>query len=66
MDIQANNTNKSKTYSVAPYKISQITIDLQTLSAKNIYKINGTGDTISKKILEIIGTNSIKKLEELI
>ncbi|HXR82787.1 MAG TPA: helix-hairpin-helix domain-containing protein [Hanamia sp.] len=66
MDIHGENSFKSKTYSVAAYKIGQLTVDLETLSEENISKINGIGDAIAKKISEILSTGKMKILEDLI
>ena len=51
MEIHGENSFKSKTYSIAAYKIEQLTVDLQTLSAEKIFLINGIGEAIGKKIL---------------
>jgi len=66
MEIHGESSFKTKTYSVAAYKISQLTVDLQTLSEENIFKLNGIGEAIGKKIIEIISTGKLKMLEELI
>ena len=66
MDIHGENGFKSKTYSIVAYKISQLTVDLQTLSEEKISQINGIGDAIAKKIIEIISTGKMKILEDLI
>lgn len=66
MDIHGQNGFKSKTYSVTGYKISQLTVDLQTLSEEKISEINGIREAIAKKIVEIISTGKMKILEDLI
>ena len=66
MDIHGENNFKSKTYSVVSYKITQLTVDLQTLSEEKISEINGIGEAIAKKIVEIISTGKMKILEDLI
>ena len=66
MDIHGENSFKSKTYSIAAYKIGQLTVDLQTLSEEDIFKINGIGEAIGKKIFEILSTGKMKILEDLI
>ena len=66
MDIHGENNFKAKTYSVVAYKISQLTDDLQTFSEKEISKINGIGEAIAKKIMEILSTGTMKILEDLI
>jgi DNA polymerase (family 10) len=66
MDVHGENNFKSKTYSIAAYKIGQLTVDLQTLSEESIFKLNGIGEAIGKKILEILSTGKMKILEDLI
>ena len=66
MDIHGENSFKSKTYSISAYKISQLTVDLQTISEEKISQIIGIGEAISKKIIEINSTGKIKILEDLI
>lgn len=66
MDLHGENSFKSKTYSIVANKISQLTVDLHTLSKEKISEINGIGEAISKKIIEIISTAKMKILEDLI
>lgn len=66
MDIHGENSFRSKTYSIAAYKIGQLTVDLYTLSEENIFKINGIGEAIGKNILEILLTGKMEILENLI
>ncbi|MEO5648424.1 MAG: helix-hairpin-helix domain-containing protein [Ginsengibacter sp.] len=66
MDIHGENSFRSKTYSIAAYKIGQLTVDLYTLSENDIFKINGIGEATGKKIFEIISTGKMKILEDLI
>lgn len=66
MDIHGENSFRAQTYSIAAYKIGQLTVDLQTLSEENIFKINGIGEAIGKKISEILSTGKMKILEDLI
>lgn len=66
MEIHGENSFKSKTYSIAAYKIEQLTVELHTLSAENIFLINGIGEAIGRKILELTATGKIKMLDELL
>jgi DNA polymerase (family 10) len=66
MDIHAENSFKATTYSVAAYKIGQLTVDLHSLPEETIFKLNGIGDAIGKKIIELLSTGKLKLLEELI
>lgn len=66
LEIHGENSFKSKTYSIAAYKIDQLTVELQTLSPDKILSINGIGEAIGKKILELTETGKMKALEDLI
>jgi len=66
MEIHGENSFKSKTYSIAAYKIDQLTVELQTLSDDKIFSINGIGEAIGKKILELNNTGKMKSLDELL
>ena len=66
MEVHGENSFKSKTYSITAYRIEQLTVELQTLSREQIFSINGIGDSIGKKILELTGTGKMQILEELL
>ena len=66
MEIHGESEFKSKTYSIAAYKISQLTVNLQTLSEEKISQINGIGEAIAKKIVEIFSKGKMKFLENFI
>lgn len=66
MDVHGENSFKSKSYSIAAYKIDQLTADLETLPDDKIYSLNGIGDAIGKKIIELKETGSMKILDDLI
>ena len=66
MEIHGENSFKLKTYSIAAYKIEQLTVELHTLSAEKIFLINGIGEAIGRKILELTATGKIKMLDELL
>ncbi|MEO8860006.1 MAG: helix-hairpin-helix domain-containing protein [Ginsengibacter sp.] len=66
MEIHGENSFKSKTYSIAAYKIDQLTVELQTLSSGKIFSINGIGDAIGKKIIELTETGKMEILEDII
>lgn len=66
MDIHGENSFRSKSYSVAAYKIEKIPTPLSSLSKEEIFSINGIGETIGNKIFEILSTGTMEFLEELI
>ncbi|MBS1737678.1 MAG: DNA polymerase/3'-5' exonuclease PolX [Bacteroidetes bacterium] len=66
MEVHGENSFRSKSYSIAAYKISQLPEELQSLSEEKISSLNGIGDAIAKKIQEIFSDGMIKNLQELI
>ena len=66
LDIHGENSFKSKSYSIAAYKIDQLTVELKTLPREKIFQITGIGEAIGKKILELVETGKMKVLEEII
>lgn len=66
MDIHAENAFKSKTYSIAAYNIERIPVQLAGIQPEKIFSFKGIGDTIGKKIIEIIPTGEIMQLKELL
>ena len=66
MDIHGENSFRSKSYSVLSYKITQLNTELATLPEKDIFNLNGIGETMGKKIVEILTTGSMQSLENLI
>ena len=66
MEIHGENSFKTKTYSIAAHKIDQLTVELQTLSSDKIFSINGIGDAIGKKIIELTETGKMKILDDII
>ena len=66
MDIHGENSFRSKSYSVLAYKISQLNVELATLPEKDICKLSGIGETMGKKITEILATGSMQSLTDII
>ncbi|MEO6220406.1 MAG: helix-hairpin-helix domain-containing protein [Ginsengibacter sp.] len=50
-DMHGADSFKFKTYSIAAYKIEQLTVGPQTLSSDKIVLINGIGNAIGNKII---------------
>lgn len=67
MDIHGENSFKSKTYSVAAFNIEKMTQDLASTPASELFTIKGIGDSVGKKILEMVQEHGrLKVLEEYI
>ena len=66
MDIHGENSFKSKTYSIAAFRIEQLPEQLHTLPHDKIFAINGIGDAIGKKIIELNEHGNMKALDDLL
>lgn len=66
LHIHGGNNFKATSYSIASYKIGRMSVELETLPQESIFKINGIGDAIGKKIIELLSTGKLKILDELI
>ena len=66
MELHGENDFKTRGYSIASYKIDQLTDPLADLSAEEIAQIDGLGKSMSAKIREIIDTGELSALLELL
>jgi len=66
MEIHGENSFKAKSYSIAAFSIEKLTSPLETMSEEQIFGVKGIGDTIGKKILEIVRTGEFKALREIV
>ena len=66
IDIHGENSFKAKSYSSAAFTIEKLELPLAGLAEEKIFKINGIGDSVGKKVVEIIETGELKVLQELI
>lgn len=66
MDIHQENSFKSKSYSSAAFAIDKLPIELETIEREKIATLKGIGESSAKKIIEILDTERLAVLEELI
>ncbi len=66
MDINGENSFKSKTYSIAAYNIEKMPLSLAETPREKLFGIKGIGDSIGKKIIEMIDTGKLEVLNEYI
>lgn len=64
MDINGENSFKTKTYSIAAYHIENLPAQLKDTSREKISAIKGIGDSIGKKVIEMLDTGKLSVLEE--
>jgi DNA polymerase (family 10) len=66
MDIHGENSFKTKSYASAAFTIEKLPQQLSTLSKEKISSIRGIGESVGNKIIELLETNELKLLDELI
>jgi DNA polymerase (family X) len=64
MEIHGENSFKSKTYSIAAFNIEKLPLQLSETTHEKIFAIKGIGDSIGKKIIEMLETGKMKILNE--
>ena len=64
MDIHGENSFKSKTYSIAAFNIEKLPMPLTKTPREKIFSIKGIGDSIGKKVIEMLDTGEMKTLNE--
>ena len=66
MDIHGENSFKSKTYAVAAFNIEKLTAQLSEIPGEKIFTLKGIGDSVGKKIQEILKEGHLRALEEYV
>jgi len=66
MDIHGENSFKSKSYSIAAYTIENLPVQLSEVSRDRIFAFKGIGENIGKKIIDILNTEELPQLTELL
>ncbi len=66
MDIHGENSFKSKTYSIAAYNIEKMPVSLQDTPREKLFSIKGIGDSVGKKVVEMLDTGHLQALNNLI
>jgi len=66
MDIHGENTFKSKSYSSAAFNIEKLPLSLSETPAEKLSTLKGIGDSVAKKVLEILQTGKLQALEDMI
>jgi DNA polymerase (family X) len=66
MDIHGENSFKTKSYSVAAFTIEKLPQELSSLAAEKIFSIKGIGESVGKKIIELLDKGELPALREII
>ena len=64
MEIHGENSFRSKTYSIAAFNIDKLPIQLSETPKEKIYAIKGIGDSVGKKVIEMLETGEMKTLND--
>lgn len=66
MDVHGENSFKAKSYSIAAFTIDNLPEQLNTLPKEKIFSIRGIGESTGKKVIELLETNELKALTDII
>lgn len=66
MDVHGENSFKSKSYGVAAFNIEKLPVQLEEIEREQIFSLKGIGDSVGKKIIEILDKGHLSALEEMI
>ena len=66
MDIHGENSFKAKSYAVAAFTIEKLPHEIAALSPEKISAIKGIGDSVGKKIVEMLEEGALHSLKEYI
>jgi DNA polymerase (family 10) len=66
MEMHGENSFRSRTYSSAAFAIEKVTQPLAEMPEEKLVTIKGIGDSVAKKVIEILQTSKLRALEEII
>ena len=66
MDIHGENSFKSKTYGVAAFNIEKLPVSLKDTPRENLFSIKGIGESVGRKVIEMLDTGKLSTLDDYI
>ncbi len=66
MDIHGENSFKSKSYSILAYNIEKLPAEITTMNDAELFGMKGIGESSGSKIKELIATNQLQALEDIL
>lgn len=66
MDIHGENSFKTRTYSAAAFNIDKLPVQLKDTPREKLFSIKGIGESVGKKVVEMLDTGKLDLLNELI
>jgi DNA polymerase (family 10) len=66
MDIHGENSFKTKTYAIASFNIEKLPKQLNDTPREKLFTIKGIGESVGKKVIEMLDTSKLEILDEYI
>jgi DNA polymerase (family 10) len=66
MDINGENSFRSKTYAIAAFNIEKLPMQLKDTPREKLFGIKGIGESTGRKVIELIDTGKLEALNEYI
>jgi DNA polymerase (family X) len=66
MDIHGENSFKSKSYSSAAFTVEKLPQEISSMPREKLFQVRGIGESVGKKIVEILDNGELKALQEII
>jgi len=66
LDIHGENSFKAKTYSIAAYNIEKLPMQLQDTDRSKLAGIKGIGESVGKKVVEMLDTGRLQVLDDMV
>lgn len=66
MEIHGENAFRAKSYAIGAFALEKAPEEVSGMTEAEIYRIKNIGETVGKKIIEIIQTGELQQLKELI
>jgi DNA polymerase (family 10) len=66
MDINGENSFKAKTYSIAAFNIDKLPMQLKDTPRDKLFSIKGIGESVGRKVVEMLDTGTLEQLTEYI
>ncbi|HMK27902.1 MAG TPA: helix-hairpin-helix domain-containing protein [Chitinophagaceae bacterium] len=66
MDIHGENSFKTKTYAIAAFNIEKLPMQLKDTPREKLFTVKGIGDSVGKKVIEMLDSGKLEILSEYI
>ncbi len=66
MDINGENSFKTKTFAIAAFNIEKLPMQLKDTPRSTLFSIKSIGDSVGKKVIEMLDTGKLETLNEYI